>query len=83
MTHEEEKLIREAEKRDYLRSKIRQSKRWQSEVDAKILVNESKRINDRRNKEKASILKVAGRDESMETMIGLLHKDKSIKKFTL
>ena len=82
-TFDEEKQIRQAEQRDRVRDKLRQSKRWQAQVDAKELVNNSKKANDKRNKEESRRLKVAGRDESMNTMIKLLHEDKSINKFIL
>ena len=82
-THEEEKQIRQAEQRDRFRDKLRQSKRWQAKVDAKELVANSIKANDKRNKEEARKLKVAGRDSSMNTIIGLLRKDGSINKFTL
>ena len=82
-THEEEKQIREAEKRDRYRDKLRQSKRWKAGEEAKELVAKSIKIGDARKNEDSRKLKVAGRDDSMNTFIKLLHEDKSISRFVL
>lgn len=82
-THEEEKQIREAEKRDHYRDKLRQSKRWKAGVEAKELVAKSIKIGDARKNEDSRKLKVAGRDDSMNTFIKLLREDGSIDRIVL
>ena len=82
-TFNEEKQILEAEKRDRFRNKLRQSKRWKAEVEAKELVATSVKMNDKRNKEESRRLKVAGRDESMNTIIGLTREDMSIDRIVI
>ena len=82
-THDEERQIHQAEGRDRFRNKLRQSKRWKAEVEAKELVATSVKMNDKRNKEESRRLKVAGRDESMNTIIKLTREDMSITRIVI
>ena len=81
--HQEEQMYREAQKRDRIRAKLPQGKRWRAEEDADLLVAESLKIKEVSDIELDRKQRPVGRDEAMNTAIKELHKDKSIRKFTL
>ena len=80
---EGQKALHEAKKRDYLRSKLRQVIRDKAWNEAERIVDENKRKQEARNHEIDKKNKRANYDEAMETTIGEMQKDKSIRKFVL
>ena len=81
--HFEEKLIREARQRDRIRAKLPQGRRWRAEEDADRLVAETIKIKEKNDLEIDRQHRPAARDEAMNTVLKELHRDKSIRKFTL
>ena len=81
--HQEEKMYREAQQRDHIRAKLSQGRRWRAEEDADRLVAETLKIKERNDLEIDRQHRPVGRDDAMNTVLKELHKDKSIKKFTI
>lgn len=82
-SHEGQKALYYAKKRDYLRSKMSPSKRLRAEADADILVDETIKIREKKDRELERKQKDEGRDEAMNTVIKEMRGDMSIKKLTL
>lgn len=79
--HEDEKALRWAQKRDRDRSKMSQSKRWRALEDADALVDESIKIQEKKDRELDRKQKPVGRDEAMNTAIKETRRDASINHF--
>lgn len=82
-THNDEKALRWAQKRDRIRDKLSQGKRWRAKEDADRLVAESISIQGKKDKELDRKQKPVGRDEAMNTAISETHRDKSINHFVI
>jgi len=80
---DDEKTLREARKRDFLRSRLPAGRRWKAQDEAEEITanttEDQKRRQSRRNrKDRDSVY-----DNAMETATQGCHRDKSIKQFII
>lgn len=81
--HIEEKWSRNAKRRDRARAKMSQGKRWRAEEDADRLVDETLKIQEKKDWELEREQSYAGRDDAMNTAIKLTREDMSIRKIVI
>ena len=78
-----DKMLYQAQKRDFTRSKMSPSKRLKAWSDAEVLTKEALKDKEARERQIDRVQKTAKRDDAMETVIKSVRQDGSIKKFVL
>lgn len=79
----DEKLLREAKKRDFLRSRLPAGRRWKAKDEADVITQESTDNQKRRQEAQNRKDRESAYEGAMETATKGVRKDMSIKSFII